>query len=176
MGTYGYVDQGDARSVVRVRLEFVDECVLAPVADHEAQPEEHERDDEGEGRSTRVYVRRHEVQEKVSSVFRDCGLQGELVVLLACKVEGQVKPDEEQEPSNVVEEMPDVVSLVSKGGRKIVRAIAFDVMVLHVVVIVRIPSVAHQRFQDVREAEVEHGPVFRQHAVVVDVVVHQESE
>jgi hypothetical protein len=121
-------------------------------------------------------VRRHEVQEEVSSVLRDCGLQGELVVLLACKVEGQVEPDEEQEPPNVVEEMPDVVSLVSKGGRKIVRAIAFDVMVLHMVVVVRVPSVAHQRFQNVREAEVEYRPVLGQHAVVVDVVVHQESE
>jgi hypothetical protein len=49
-------------------------------------------------------------------------------------------------------------------------------MVLHMVVVVRVPGVAHERFQNVGEAEVEHGPVLRQHAVVVDVVVHQESE
>jgi hypothetical protein len=60
-------------------------------------------------------VRCHEVQEEVGSIFRGGGLQGKLVVLLACKVEGQIEPDEEQEPPNVVEEMPDIVSLVSKG-------------------------------------------------------------
>lgn len=119
---------------------------------------------------------RHEVQESVGAVFRNGGLQGQFVILLAGKVEREVEPDQEEESSDVVQEVPDVVSLVSKGGGKIVRAVAFDVVVFDVVVVVRVPGMTHERFQDVREAEVEDRPVFRQHAVVVDVVVHQEGE
>lgn len=150
--------------------------MLAPVSDHEAESKQAERDEQDECRSARVDVRGHEVQESVGSVLGSGGLEGQFVVLLAREVEWQVEPDEEQKAADVVREVPDIVSLIAQRGRKIVWPVAFDVMVLDVVVVIRVPSVAHQRFQDVREAEVEESPVFGEYAAVVDVVVHQECE
>jgi len=34
----------------------------------------------------------------------------------------------------------------------------------------------HEGFQDIRESPVEEGVRFREHAVVVDVIVHHEGE
>lgn len=49
-------------------------------------------------------------------------------------------------------------------------------MVLDVVVVVRVPGVAEQRLEDVREREVEDGKAFGEYAVIVDVVVQHQRE
>lgn len=74
---------------------------------------------------------------------------------LAEKVQWEVEPDEEKEAAEVVEEVKQIVALVSEGGGEIVRSVALDVVVFHVVVIVAVPCVAHQWIGDVGKVHVE---------------------
>lgn len=46
--TYRYIDEGDTRAVVRVRVDWIDERVLAPVSNHQPAPHNGQREDEHE--------------------------------------------------------------------------------------------------------------------------------
>lgn len=174
--TYGHVDQRDARPVVGVRLVGVDEGVLAPVPDHEAEP--HQGQGEQEDEQGRVAIKEEQGEEGgVVSELPAGGLESHLGAVLAEEVQGQVEPDEEEEAPEVVQEVPDVVALVPHGGREVVRPVALDVVVLHVMVEVRVPGVAHQGVGDVGEQQVEGArprPPLRQHPARVDVLVHHQ--
>lgn len=73
-----------------------------------------------------------------------------------------------------MQEVYKFVTLVSDGGREVVRTIAFHVVMLDMVVKVRVPRVTHQRISDVWKELVEPGILFREDAVHVDVLVAEE--
>ena len=58
----------------------------------------------------------------------------------------------------------------------LVHTVALYVMMLHVVVVIRIPCVAHERLDDVWEGHVQPLPAFLENAVVVDVIMHKKGE
>ena len=64
-----------------------------------------------------------------------------------------------------------IISIIS-----LTLTIAFYVMMLHVVVIVRIPGVPKQGFQHVGKNCVKQLELLCQNAVIVDVVVHHQRE
>lgn len=49
-------------------------------------------------------------------------------------------------------------------------------MVLDVVVVKRVPCMSHQRLEDIGNGEIEKCILFRQHAVVVDMVVQHDRK
>lgn len=73
-----------------------------------------------------------------------------------------------------MQEVPEAVPLVPDGGAQVARAVALNMVVLHMVVKVRVPGVAHQGVQQVGEGEVEPGVRLVQDAAAVDVLVHHE--
>jgi hypothetical protein len=62
---------------------------------------------------------------------------------LSEEIEWKVQPDEEVESPDIMKKMPYVISLVANGRRKVVGTIALDVVMLHVMVEVTVPSMAH---------------------------------
>lgn len=176
MGTYGDVDQRDAGPVVGVGLVGVDERVLAPVAHHEPGAHQHERHQEDE--EGRPAVDLEQRQERgVVGQLPEGRLERERGAVFPEEVQRQVAPDEEVEASDVVQEVPDVVPLVAEGGGQVVGPVAFDVVVLHVVVEVCVPRMAHQRVGDVRERDIEQVDqriLLAQHTTAVDVLMHHE--
>lgn len=78
----------------------------------------------------------HEDHEGHAGDFGEEGFGGELGLVFAEKVEWEVEPDEEEEAAEVVEEVPDVVALVADCGGEVFRAVSFDVVVFHVVIVV----------------------------------------
>ena len=47
-----------------------------------------------------------------------------------------------------------LISLVSNRGRKVFWAIIFDVVVLHVVIVVTVPGMAEEWVEDIREGAI----------------------
>ena len=155
-------------------MRLVDEGVLAPVSDHEAQAHDGERDEEDEGGGAGVDVREHGVEEEVGCDFAAAGLEGEGGLAVGEEVPGELEPDEEVEAAEVVEEVEDVVALVADRRGKVVGPVAFDVVVLDVVEVVRVPGVAHERVHDVWEGLIDQGVGLVEDAAHVDVLVHHE--
>lgn len=65
----GNVDESDTGAEIGCRVYFVDESVLAPVADHEAEPEEAEGDNEGAETGLQMDLRRHEGEKAEAGEF-----------------------------------------------------------------------------------------------------------
>ena len=173
-GAYGDVDERDAAPKVRVGLDLVHEGVLAPVAHHEPETHQRERDEQRPHGRAQVDEARGAVQEQVGAGLGSARLERGARLALAHEVRRQVDPDEEKEAGDVVGKVPGVVALVADGGAEVVGAVALDVMVLDVVVVVCVPGVAHERIEDVGEGAVEPGEARRQDAAHVDVLVHHE--
>lgn len=148
--------------------------MLAPVSDHEAQAHDCEGEQEYERRGSRVDVRVHGVEEEVGCEFAAARFEREIGLAVGEEVARELEPDEEVEATEVVEEVEDVVALVADRRGEVVRAVAFDVVVLHMVEVVRVPGVAHQRVHDVRECKVDDGVGFVEDAAHVDVLVHHQ--
>lgn len=49
-------------------------------------------------------------------------------------------------------------------------------VMLDVVVVIRVPSMSHQRFEDIWKGEIEESVSLRQHTVVVDMVMQHDGE
>lgn len=94
---------------------------------------------------------------------------------LADEIQGEFEPDEEEEAADVAEEVREVVALVAHGGGEVTGPVALDVVVLDVVVVVRVPRVAHQRIGDVGEDRVEEPEGLAEDPAHVDVLVHHEG-
>jgi len=67
------------------------------------------------------------------------------------------------------------VALEADGRRQVARAVALDVVVLDVVVVVRVPGVAHEGVHDVGEEVVDEGEAAGEHAALVDVLVLEQG-
>lgn len=93
-GAYGDVDQRDARAEIGVRFDFVDEGVLAEVADHHPDAHLDEGDDEDEEGRLEV-VSCHEVDEAVGGKLRDGGADGQGGFALPQEIEREFEPDEQ---------------------------------------------------------------------------------
>ncbi|TKW51113.1 hypothetical protein CTA1_12224 [Colletotrichum tanaceti] len=168
----------DAGAKVRVRLVGVDEGVLAPVADHQAQAEQQQRAEEDKGGGAAVEAVQG-AEDGVVAELPEGRLPGVAQLALAEEVARQVEPDEEEEAGDVAEEVEGVVALVADGGGQVVGPVALDVVVLDVVVEVGVPGVAHEGVGDVGEGGVE-GPqeaagLPGEDAAHVDVLVHHEG-
>jgi hypothetical protein len=116
--------------------------MLAPVSDHKAEAEEEKGEDVDEEGWAEVLTG-HEVEESVVCCFPKGAFQGEGVFFLLEEVEREIEPDKEVKMADVVEEVWEGVSLVTNGGAEIIWAIAFNVVVFDVVIIVGVPGVAH---------------------------------
>jgi len=138
----GHVEEGYAAPVVRVWIDVVDEGVLAPISDHEAEAEEEEGENVDEEGWAEVLTG-HEVEEGVVCCFPKGAFEGDGVFFLLEEVEGKIEPDQKVKTTNVVEEVWEGVSLVTNGGAEIIWAIAFNVVVFNVMIIVGVPGVAH---------------------------------
>ena len=173
---YGYIDQRDAGSEVRVRIYFIHEGMLTPVPHHQAQTHEHERDPEREHRGPGIDAEGHVVQKRITRRFRQESFDSKIRLSLTEKVHRQIPPDKKEEPAKILRKTPRRIALIPNRRREITRPIALDMMVLDVVVVVRVPGMTHQRLQDVGERDVEPVPVFGQDAIIVDVIVHEQGE
>jgi hypothetical protein len=70
----------------------------------------------------------------------------------------------------------ELVSLVPDGGGEVFWAIVLVVVVLDVMVVVRVPRVAHQRLEYDGPALIEQAVFLLQEAVVVNVIMEQQRE
>ena len=173
-GTYGNVDDSDAGAEVRVRLDLVDKRVLCPVPNHHAEAHNGERNQEHETRSPRIHEGEHAIQEQVVSNLETACLEREIGLPRAKKVPRQIEPAEEVEAAHIVQEMPDIIPLVAHGGAQIVWSVGFDVVVLDVVEVVRVPGMAHERIRDIREHRIEERVCLAQDSTHVNVLVHHQ--
>ena len=141
----GHVDQSDGGTQVGSGIDVVDKGVLAPVTDHQCDAHLQQGQHEHEERGAEVLASA-DVDEGVRGEFRDEGPDGQSALVLAEEVHWEIDPDEEEETTNVVEEMYKLVALVADRAGEVVGAVGFGVVVFDVVVIVRVPGVAHQGF------------------------------
>ncbi len=174
--TYRYVDQRDARPEVRVRLIGVNKRMLAPVANHEAHTHEQKRGNKDKGGGLAVESV-HGADVCIVGHLPERRLESIPGLSLPQEVERQVEPDHEEEAADVVKKVENVVTLVSNSRGEIVGPVAFDVMVLDMVVKVRVPCMSHERIRDIRENFVDNAenPSLRQDSVHVDVLVHHQG-
>lgn len=56
---------------------------------------------------------------------------------------------------HVVQKIQQVIPLVPESGREIIRAVGFDMVMLDVVILIRIPGMSHQRIENVCESRVQ---------------------
>lgn len=150
--------------------------MLTPVPDHQAQTHEEERDPEGEDGCLGTDAKGHVVQEHIARRFRQESLDSQIRLSLAEEVHRQIQPDKKEEPPKILSKTPRRVALIPDRRRQIIRPVAFDMVMLDVVVIVRVPSMAHQRLEHIRKGDVKPVPVLGQDAIIVDMVVHEQGE
>lgn len=94
LGTYRDVDQGDAGAEIGVWFDFVDEGVLAEVADHHSDAHLDEGDDEDEEGWLEL-VPCHEVDEAIGGKLRECGSDCQGGFALSQEVERELEPYQE---------------------------------------------------------------------------------
>lgn len=92
--TCGHVNESDATSEIRIRFALVDKSVLTPIADHQAQPQKHEGQQQCKSRSTSVDVVGHAEHECIARHLRQKCSDGETRLVLTEKIERQLNPDE----------------------------------------------------------------------------------
>lgn len=148
--------------------------MLSPVSSHKSQSQQKEWEYDNHKGSSRIEKPPQAIHGKVAKALGPCGTGGQLVLLLAHKIQGQVQPDQKVEAADVLGKVPGVVALKVDSRRQVSWAVALDVVVLDVVVVVRVPGVAHEWIQDEGEGAVQPGPALGQHAALVDVLVHHE--
>jgi hypothetical protein len=115
--TYGDVDERYAGSKVRVRLDFVDESVLAPVACHESQAHQSKRYQEHKYCRASVHVRAQEVQESIVAKFACSCLSRERRLSCPEKITRKIKPDEEVKAANIAHKVSKIVPLIANCRR-----------------------------------------------------------
>ena len=93
----------------------------------------------------------------------------------ADEIQGKFEPDEEEEAADVAQEIGEVVPLVTHGGGEVTWPVALDVVVLDVVIVVRVPRVAHQGIRDVGKDRVEEPEGLAEDTAHVDVLVHHQG-
>lgn len=101
-------------------------------------------DDRREQRGAEV-VARHRGDERVAAQLGREGLDGKPIPFLADVVDGELCLQPGDEPPDVLEEVGELVAPVEHQGREF---LGFRVVVLAVVVEIRVPRVAHQRYED----------------------------
>jgi len=175
MQTYGHIDEGDARPEVGVRLNLVNESMLSPVASHQSQAHESERDQEHERRRASVDKTVHEVQEDVVTDLASRSLEREIRLASTQEVHRQVEPDQKVEPTDVLRKVPNAVPLVANCRRKVVGSVAFNVVMLDVVIVVRVPRVAHHWVENVWEQPIDKVILLAEDTTHMDMLMFQES-
>ena len=173
-GAYRNVNDSDARSEVRIRLRLVDECMLAPVSDHHSQSHDGQWQKKHEEGGSSIEIGKHGIQESVARKFAATRFESKIRLARAEEVPWQIEPDEDVESTEVVQEMPDIVALVPDRGRQVVRSVTFDVVMLDVVEIVRVPCVAHQRVHNVWECQIDQRVCLVQYAAHMYMLVHHQ--
>lgn len=108
--------------------------MLAPVAYHQAQPHDGEREDEHEGGRAGIDVVVEHVDGDVVADFPEGTFGGVLELPLPPEVQREFQPDEEDEAPDISEEVGDAIAVVVHRCAQIIPAIPLDVVVLDVVV------------------------------------------
>lgn len=129
--------------------------MLAPVADHQAQTHDGEREDEDERGSAGIDVVVEHINGNVVTDLPEGAFGRILELTLSPKVHWELEPDEKEEPAHVGQEVRDAVAVVVHRCTQIVAAVTLDVVVLDVVVIVRVPCMSVHGIQQVGEEHVE---------------------
>ena len=149
--------------------------MLSPIPHHHPAAHTDEGQDEHEQRRARVQPR-HRHHERIARQLRQDGLDEQPVPPLAHEVQRELDGDEEEEAEDVQREMEDGVALVADGGGQVVRAVPLAVVVLDVVVVIRVPGVAHEWLEHVRDGPVEESVSLCEDPAVMDVVVQHYGE
>jgi hypothetical protein len=147
--------------------------VLSPVPCHERQAHEREGDQEDEDGSRGIDIFEQNVQERIIADLASAGFECHHRLASSQEVTWQIEPDQEVESAYVLQKVIDVVALVPDCGREIVRTVAFHVMVLDVVEVVRVPRMSHQWIQDVWEQLVDDSVLLVEHSTGVNVLMLQ---
>lgn len=175
MSTYRYIDEGDARPEVGVRLNLVNESMLSPVASHQSQAHESERDQEHERRRTGIDKAVHQVQEDIVTDLASRSLKREIRLACTQEVHRQIEPNQKVESTNVLREVPNTVPLVADSGRKVVGSVAFNVVMLDVVIVVRVPRVTHHWVENVWEQPIDKVILLAEDTAHMDMLMFQKS-
>lgn len=93
---------------------------------------------------------------------------------LSEEIARKLKPHEEQKSADIAQEVVQLVSLVPDSRRQITGSIPFDVVVLDVMVVVRVPRMSHERVGDVGKERVKQPELLGEDSAHVDVLVHHE--
>lgn len=148
--------------------------MLSPVANHQTQSHKHEGQQQDTEGSPRIDPEQGN-QHGVIGQLPECSPESQASLSLAKKIHGQVDPDEKEEATDIVEEVPDVVALVNESGGEVLRAVSLDVMVLYVVIKVGVPGMTHQRIRDVGKIQVKQPELFVQNTSHMNVLMHHQS-
>jgi len=173
--TYRNIQKRDARPEFTIRLVLIHKCMLSPISNHQSRPQQHEwrhkHKDRGRCSPSRQQGDTTQICDLPSQT-----LARERIASFTIEIPGQIEPDEEEEASEVVQEMPHIIPLTSNRGREVVWPITLHVMVLDVVVEIRVPSVPVKWIQDVWVRRVDKGvrEAFGQYPTHVDVLVAHE--
>lgn len=116
MQAYRNIDEGDAGAVIAIGLQLINQRVLTPVADHEADSQQEEGKQEDKGCCFGV-PSPHAIHESIAGDLGEEGSDPEVVLLTLDEIQRQLEPDEEHEAADVVEEVADVIALVADGRR-----------------------------------------------------------
>lgn len=145
--------------------------MLTPITCHESQPHKSERNQEHKYGRASVHTCEEKVQESIVAQLASTSLECEGRFPSSQEISGQIKPDQEVESSDISQEVPYIISLIANCGRKIIWAVALDVMVLDVMKVVRIPCMAHQRIEDIWEQLVDESIPLAQDSSHMNVLV-----
>lgn len=153
--------------------------MLSPIAHHQRHPQHHQRQHHRPKHRLPSPGRKvpHGDVHGVATILPERRLGRLLVASLAREIQRQIQPHQEIESADVLGKLAELIALVPDRRRQIIRPVALDVVVLDVVVVVRVPGVAHQGIQNIGKHGVEYPRppfIFGQDATHVDVLVHHQ--
>lgn len=150
--------------------------MLSPVADHQAQAHHGKREDEHEGGSAGIDIVVQHVKGNIVADLPECALGAVFELSFPEEVQWEFEPDEEHEATDVAQEVWDAVAVIVHCRAQVVSAVAFHVVVLDVMVVVRVPRVTVHRVEQVREQVVEQPELWGEDSIHVDVLVLHQGE
>lgn len=152
---YCNIDQSNAGEEIRVGIRRIHEGVLAPITHHKTQTHDGKWENKDEKSGARINVGIEQVDGDIVAEFPESRFEGKFDLALPPEIQRELQPDQKDESAHVARKVEDAVSVVEHGGAQVVLAVALDVVVFDMVVVVRVPSMAHHGIKYVGEEGVE---------------------
>lgn len=119
--------------------------MLAPVSNHQATSHDQQRQKENEDRCAGVDIVIQQINRRVVAELPESCAAGIAELTLPPEVEREFGPDEEKESADVASKVKPVVAVVKHCGAQVIGAVALDMVMLDVVVVVRVPGMPEHR-------------------------------